>query len=141
MFSLIGQNWHMIRMGCPGVSKMFYVVIGASALILVGCQSPPSPNSTPTPSVNETTYDNASTITTARVGISYRYNLLTHCGFEFLRFNGKVWKTVTHIGDGMGNPPPDWPNPFALGVVTLVSASELILTFPGKPSVRYQLQS
>ena len=33
----------------------------------------------------------------------------------------------------------DWPEPFALGVVTLLSASELSFTFPGKPSVQFQV--
>jgi hypothetical protein len=122
-------------------SEMFYVAIGVSALLLTGCQSPSSPKATPTNSVSETIYDNASTLASAKVGTLYRYNLLTHCGIEYLRFDAKEWKTNTHLGDGMGNPPPDWPNPFALGVVTLLNASQLTFTFSGKPLVQFHVTS
>jgi hypothetical protein len=121
--------------------KRFYVLIGASVLILTGCQSASAPKTTPTPPASESIYDNASTLTTAKVGTSYRYNLLTHCGIEYLRFDAKEWKSNTHLGDGMGNPPPDWPNPFALGVVTLLNASQLTFTFPGKPPVQFHVTS
>ena len=121
------------------VAKVFYAAIGAITLTLTGCQSPSSSRTAPTPSVSETIYDNASTMTTAKVGTLYRFNLLTRCSFQYLRFDGNVWKVNTHVGDGMGNPPPDWPSPFALGVVTLLNASLLTFTFPGKPSVQYHL--
>jgi len=102
-----------------------YFIMGAITSALTGCQSSSS-QATPA-------------LTSAKVGIPYSFNLLTHCGVEYLLFDGKAWKTDTPLGDGMGNPPPDWPSPFALGVVTLVNASQLTFTLPGRAPVQFHV--
>jgi hypothetical protein len=119
---------------------MFYVAIGAIALILSGCQNPSSHQATPAPPVSETVYSNSSTMTTAKVGSSYLFDLSTHCA-EYFRFDGYVWKADTSFGDGQGNAPRDWPSPVAQGVVKLLNASELTFTLPGKTPVQFHVTS
>jgi hypothetical protein len=111
-------------MGSQRGVNVFDAAIGAITLILTGCQNSSSTLATPTAAPGGPIYDNASTLTTAQIGQRYRFNLLTHCGVEYLRFDGQMWKADTYLGDVAHNPPPDWPQPFALGYVTLVHASE-----------------
>jgi hypothetical protein len=122
-----------------GVAKIFYAVVGAIALILTGCQNSSSTQATPTAAPSGASYDNASTLTTAQIGHTYRFNLLTHCGVQYLRFNGHMWKADTYLGDAAHNPPPSWPNPFALGYVRLISASELTFTLSGKTQATFHV--
>lgn len=112
-------------MGQVRSRSAFYIAMGAVTLTLSGCQSSSSPVTPP--------------LTNAKVGIPYRFELLTHCGVKYLPFNGKVWKAETPLGDGQGNPPRDWPNPFALGVVTLLNSTQLTFTLPGKAPVQFHV--
>ncbi len=121
------------------VVKVLYPAIGAIALILTGCQNSSSTQATPLAVPSGPIYDNASTMATAQIGHTYRFNLLTHCGVEYLRFDGHVWKADTYLGDSAHNPPPDWPSPFALGYVKLVDAAELTFTLSGKTPVTFHV--
>lgn len=45
--------------------------------------------------------------------------IYTHCGIRWAQFDGKSWVADPPLGDGNGNPPPGWGNPFQDGVVTV----------------------
>jgi hypothetical protein len=57
-----------------------------------------------------------------------RYELLTHCGVDEARVNGRYYEAVTPLNDGNGNPPPGWDNPFQAGLMTVTSAQSAIFT-------------
>ncbi len=86
-------------------------------------------------------YDLKSTVRTAEIGTPYRFNLLTHCGVEYLWFDGRRWKIDTPLSQDIRDRPPGWPNPFALGSVILLNESELIFTFSEKPPVLFRMTS
>ncbi len=120
-------------------TKILLMGIAAMVLLLGG-----DANSSLTPNISigtKSMYDHNSTVRTAEIGTSYRFNLLTHCGVEFLWFDGRSWKIDTPLSQDMVNPPPGWPNPFALGSVTLRNESELIFIFSEKPPVLFRMTS
>jgi hypothetical protein len=133
------HNERMKLMEQKRAAKSFYAAIGAIALILTGCQNSSSTQAKPTAEPGGRIYDNASTLTTVQIGHKYRFNLLTHCGVEYLRFDGQMWKADTYLGDIAHNPPRDWPQPFALGYVTLANVSKLTFTLPGKTPVTFHV--
>lgn len=61
----------------------------------------------------------------AQVGVRYEYALMTHCGVDFIRFDGRWWEATPHLDDGNGNPPAGWDNGIQQGAIQLVSADEL----------------
>ena len=122
-----------------GNTKILLMGIVAMTLVLGGCTSS---SSSPDISLGtKTMYDRKSTIRTAEIGTPYRFELLTHCGVELLWFDGRTWKIDTPLSQDMHNRPPGWPNPFALGSVTLRNESELIFTFSDKPPVLFRITS
>lgn len=64
----------------------------------------------------------------AEVGRPYRYNLYTHCGIATTWFDGRWWNAVPPQGDGHGNPPPEWGNPYQEGVIVLAAEDRLEFT-------------
>lgn len=52
-------------------------------------------------------------------GRSISYRLLTHCGIDEARVGSTYYVADHPLGDGQGNPPPGWDNPFQVGVMTL----------------------
>lgn len=61
-----------------------------------------------------------------RVGVSYQFTLLTHCGITETWFAGRGWKAVPPLSDGQGNPPPGWDNPTQTGTMMLESADRAV---------------
>lgn len=59
------------------------------------------------------------------IGREYPYELYTHCGIEFARLDGRVFRTDP-IDDGSHNPPRDWGNPMQRGVITLTGADTAV---------------
>lgn len=48
------------------------------------------------------------------------FDLMTHCGINELRSNGKYFERVGGVlDDGSGNPPPSWGNPSQHGTLTI----------------------
>lgn len=43
------------------------------------------------------------------------YNLYTHCGVNDVQFDGKTYYADPRLGDGNGNPPSGWGNPYDAG--------------------------
>ncbi|MCZ7530384.1 MAG: hypothetical protein M5U31_08555 [Acidimicrobiia bacterium] len=62
------------------------------------------------------------------VGVPYEFDLLTHCGVEFMRFDGRIWSTEALGGP---NAPKGFDNPEQPGIVTLESADRAV--FVGGP--------
>ncbi|MFC4945198.1 hypothetical protein [Pseudonocardia sp. GCM10023141] len=76
-----------------------------------------------------------------QVGVSYRFDLYTHCGFLTAVFDGRHWRAgATHSVDGLpiaGN--PTWRfGSTTPGVMTLAAADELhfVLDAPGPGGVK-----
>lgn len=61
----------------------------------------------------------------ARVGTRYEYGLMTHCGVDFIRFDGRWWEAQPHLDDGNGNPPDGWDNGIQEGTLTLRTEAAL----------------
>jgi len=60
----------------------------------------------------------------AGVGVSYRFELYTHCGLDWplaMDFDGSFWDPLGPASDGYGNPPAGYGNPFDQGTITLIS--------------------
>ncbi len=60
------------------------------------------------------------------VGVSYRFQLYTHCGLDYplaVDFDGSYWDPIGPgpASDGSGNPPAGYGNPFDQGTMTLIS--------------------
>ncbi len=122
-----------------GNTKILLMGIAAMVLLLGG-----DANSSLTPNISigtKSMYDHKSTVRTAEIGTPYRFNLLTHCGVELLWFDGRTWKIDTPLSRDVHNRPLGWPNPFALGSVTLRNESELIFTFSEEPPVLFRITS
>ena len=101
-----------------------------------------SSTATPTASATEPApaapvYDNSSSPAKAEIGVPYRFNLLTHCGVEYLRVDDRVWLAKTPLGDAAHNPPPGWPSPMALGTVELTASNALTFKLEGQPPVDF----
>lgn len=72
----------------------------------------------------------------AELGISYPYNVYTHCGVEYAVFDGRLWLLDPPLTDGSGNPPPGWDNPFQHGLMRLL-ADDLAEFRTAELSVRF----
>lgn len=62
----------------------------------------------------------------ASVGVSYQFQLYTHCGLDWplaMDFDGSFWDPIGPgpASDGNGNPPVGFGNPIDRGTVTLIS--------------------
>lgn len=73
----------------------------------------------------------------AVVGVRYDYNLMTHCGVDFIRFDGRWWEAQPHLDDGNGNPPDGWDNGIQKGALRLESETALIFNATGDRELRF----
>jgi hypothetical protein len=60
--------------------------------------------------------------------ISSPFTLYTHCGIDEANIGGRWYEASPPLSDGSGNPPSGWGNPYQQGVVTFVSATEVVFT-------------
>lgn len=57
----------------------------------------------------------------ATFGRTIDFNLYTHCGINELKAFGKYYKRVGGVlGDGFGNPPAGWDNPYQAGRLSVL---------------------
>src|ERR1700736_2547407 len=59
------------------------------------------------------------------VGQSVPYSLYTHCGVLSLNANSHVYYAQPPLGDGSGNPPGGWANPYDAGTLAMVDAHRM----------------
>ncbi len=62
----------------------------------------------------------------ASLGVSYQFQLYTHCGLDWpqtMDFDGSFWDPIGPAppSDGFGNPPAGFGNPIDCGTITLIS--------------------
>jgi hypothetical protein len=62
----------------------------------------------------------------ASLGVSYQFQLYTHCGLDWpqtMDFDGSFWDPIGPgpASDGNGNPPAGFGNPIDRGTITLIS--------------------
>ena len=62
----------------------------------------------------------------AEVGVSYRFQLPTHCGVEYAFFDDRWWNASTQLYENQArmDPPPGWGNPTEFGTMRLLSQDE-----------------
>lgn len=61
------------------------------------------------------------TLTQATFGKTIDFNLYTHCGISELKAFGNYYARVGGVlGDGFGNPPAGWDNPYQAGRVSIL---------------------
>lgn len=77
-------------------------------LVLTACGA--SPGGAATPPANPS----------VAVAQSTPYSLYTHCGILSVEVNGHTYYAQPPLGDGSGNPPPGWGNPYDDGTLTMV---------------------
>ncbi len=58
------------------------------------------------------------------------YRLYTHCGVVYADFDGRRFYAEPPAGDGSGNPPPRWGNPYDDGTMTLLDPDTAVFTDP-----------
>jgi hypothetical protein len=56
------------------------------------------------------------------------YELYTHCGIEWAKIDGTMWRARPALSDGSGNPPPGWGNPSQKGTLTFVDTETAVFT-------------
>ena len=56
------------------------------------------------------------------------YDLYTHCGIEWAKIHGVMWRTRPALSDGSGNPPAGWGNPSQAGTVSFVGDDTAVFT-------------
>jgi hypothetical protein len=54
--------------------------------------------------------------------VPYVFDLYTHCGILWAKFDGRNWVADPPLTDGSGNPPAGWGNPSDHGTMELVSS-------------------
>ena len=114
------------------------VLLAATALAaLAGCSGPAAQRTRPTPAG---TAAPAAAVagTTAVAGTPYR--LYTHCGIREANIGGRWFVAATPLGDGNGNPPPGWGNPYQDGTITVVSPTEAVFADDSGHRVRFLLR-
>ena len=75
----------------------------------------------------------------AKIGTSYPFRLLTHCGIGPIYFDGWAWVPRSSLAGLEPNPPPGWGNPFEVGTVRLITGNALVLTSRAGRSLRFRL--
>lgn len=73
--------------------------------------------------------------------VPYRLTIFTHCGLDWptaVDFDGSFWDPTGDAGQGTGNPPPDFGNPYDQGVMTLVDADTAIYRSEHGDVVRFR---
>lgn len=59
----------------------------------------------------------------AEVGVGYAVRMPTHCGVEWVDFDGRLWDAVPPLGDG--NAPPGWFSPQG-GTMALLASDQAV---------------
>lgn len=70
----------------------------------------------------------------AEPGVAYRHRLYTHCGVEYLRFDGRWWRADPPLRDPV---PAGFGNPEQEGTVTLGSPDRLSFRGPLRQRVDF----
>ena len=68
----------------------------------------------------------------------YAFDLLTHCGIEHARLDGRTWLADPPLDDGSGNPPPGVANPVQPGFMRLLSPELAEFKVVGGINVRFR---
>jgi hypothetical protein len=111
----------------------------AACLVLAGCAAknvpeaaPPDvavhtspPSRAPATPENEVYTNPRLGPKTAEVGVSYPFDLYTHCGVQFAAFGGQTWKVVQPVADPEGTPFARGAINYLPGTATLIDASTL----------------
>jgi hypothetical protein len=92
-------------------------LVALALLALAGCGSTPAPVTKPRPSPAATPWSTPP---------PSRFALYTHCGIREARIAGRYYVVDKPLGDGNGNPPAGWNNPFQDGTMTLSSPSTAV---------------
>ena len=74
----------------------------------------------------------------AKLGVDYRYELLTHCGIEYAIFDRRTWLARQPFDDAEPNPPPGWGNPTQVGVMRLLARDLAEFRADGGLSARFE---
>jgi hypothetical protein len=109
----------------------------ATALTMAGCGTQgPGAASQPGPVVSPSAAPEAAA--GLAVGETATYSMLTHCGVESARINGRWWNAVTPLygaaGEGAGAP-AGWDNPFQEGRLTLETDDRAVFEALGEQVV------
>jgi len=109
--------------------------VTATVVTVSACSAqPPDVPARPTPSqpVPSAVIDGEASLA---VGATATYSMLTHCGVENARINGRWWHAVPPLygagGEGV-SPPAGWGDPFQQGTLTLQSASRAVFEARGE---------
>ena len=73
----------------------------------------------------ETTAPPLTSETNVETGVTYAYNLYTHCGVKWIGLDGNSWLATDP--EGNGNPPQGWGQP-KVGLLRLVTPDEALYT-------------
>ncbi len=69
-------------------------------------------------------YPQVAEVAEVETRVAYRYDLSTHCGVKYARFDARWWSATPQVfkDDGArANPPDDWGNPVTPGKMRLTS--------------------
>lgn len=102
------------------VDRRAVLLLACAALTACSTATPtPTPSSPPGATAKFSTSSPVVTPTTRAT-----VELLTHCGIRWLKVDD-VWfeREGGLLGDGQGNPPPGWDNPFQTGRVVVTGDS------------------
>ncbi len=58
----------------------------------------------------------------------FEYQLYTHCGINGAKIGDHYYVAAHPLGDGNGNPPRGWGNPYQRGTITLTSSTTAVFT-------------
>lgn len=83
-------------------------------LALAGCGATHAPLSVHSPSVPRAT------------PTASPFTLYTHCGIREARIGQHFYLAAKPLGDGNGNPPAGWDNPFQEGTMTVTSPTTAV---------------
>lgn len=109
----------------------------AACLVLAGCAAkevpqaaPGTPPSSSTPATQDVQPDTDPRLgpPTAEVGVSYPFELYTHCGVRFAQFGGQTWAVAQPVADPEGTPFARGAINYLPGTATLTDTSTLRFT-------------
>lgn len=134
------------------------LAFGMVALMLVGCGASPAPVVDPAVALaqpprpmpadarerpvrpqGDGTFLTEPVSVRIQPGVPYRYEVLTHCGFNDASFDADTsfWDVEGPRDDGQGNPPPGVDNPADAGVFLLVEPDRAL--WVSSRGVRFEL--
>jgi len=123
-------RWQMPTRALVGLVLLLAVVLAVAVTVEIassGVRSlPPSVGAIPPQPVGNGLSRYFPRSGRASVGVSYRFQLYTHCGLDWpltMDFDGSFWDPIEPgpASDGNGNPPASFGNPIDRGIMTLIS--------------------